>query len=88
MNHPELAPFAAMVKHFSTPEICQWPMPDGCDEESAESLRALFSEGISGKDLLGFNPRSLQIKIRFGGIAEPGRVATTILAQRDSAADA
>ena len=32
MNHPELAPFAAIVKHFSTPEICQWPMPDGCDE--------------------------------------------------------
>jgi len=78
------------MAEWSEAQVSEWisliDLPDGCDEEAAESLRALFSEGISGKDLLGFNPRSLQIKIRFGGIAEPGRVATTILAQRDSAA--
>ena len=47
LNHPDLAPFAAMVKHFSTPEICKWPMPDGCDE-ALRAHPAMAAGGVGG----------------------------------------
>ena len=73
------------MAEWSEAQVSEWisliDLPDGC----AETVQALFSES-QGKDLLSFTPKALQVSLRFGGIAEPGRVAATILRQRDSAA--
>ena len=71
------------MAEWSEAQVSEWisliSLPDGC----AEAVRALFSEGINGDDLLTLNARLLRKMLRLVGIGEPEPMVETILAQRD-----
>ena len=70
------------MAEWSEAQVSQWvsliDLPDGC----AETVRELFSEGISGDGLMALNAELLRKMLRMAGIAEPAPVADAVLRQR------